>query len=437
METLEIIPNSRLALWSRAHRPISNRIQIIRNFLETYKATRDQVAQQITADINKPITQSYADVDYDMWYIQWMCDHAEQALPDSEIVYQDETSIHTALHQPLWVCAVISPRNFPSSQRVRQVIPTLLAWNSVIYKPSSQCFPTAKLLSDMLISSLPNQYIYQVMYCSGSEFSKILDWDIDAVIFTGSTTTWLAIQSQVWPRLIKTILELWGSAPWIIFPDALIDDAMMQTIEYFRRRHCGQICDWLKRLIVHRSRYTELVDKLTSYFSDMIIWDPTNPKTIVWPQVSQTQADQVRQQIDSSDGEKISLWKFDWSAWAFTMPTLVLNPSLTSPVMTQEVFGPVLPIVQYDRIEEAVHIANSTPFWLGAYMRTQNKASIYLHSEFISAGNINVNNTNYVIPQVPFWGRKLSGNWVEHGISWLKELRKNKIISQPIDTILT
>lgn len=429
-----IIPNSHLAGWSRSHRPTSNRIQIIRNFLESYKASRDKVAHQITTDINKPITQSYADVDYDIWYIQWMCDNAEQALPDSEIVYQDETSIHTALHQSLWVCAVISPRNFPSSQRVWQVIPTLLAWNSVIYKPSSQCFPTAKLLSDMLIYSLPNQYIYQVMYCSGSEFSKILDWDIDAVIFTGSTTTWLAIQSQVWPRLTKTILELWGSAPWIILPDALIDDAMMQTIEYFRRQNCGQICDWLKRLIVHRSRYTELVDKLTSYFSDMIVWDPTNPKTIVWPQVSQNQADQVRQQIDSSDGEKISLWKFDWSKWPFIVPTLILNPSLTSPVMTQEVFGPVLPIVQYDSIEEAIHLANNTPFGLWAYLWGQNHHDITRSCEFLQTWNINTNNTNYVIPQVPFWGRKLSGNWVEHWIIWLQELRKTKIISQPNHT---
>jgi acyl-CoA reductase-like NAD-dependent aldehyde dehydrogenase len=154
----------------------------IQRFLTLYVSHRDEIAQSISLEIGKAITHSYADVDYDIGYIRRHLDHAEQIL-SPEVIYQDEQGIHTQYYHARGVTAVISPWNYPTSQRVREIIPALLAGNTIIYKSASASIWTTKLLSDLLISCLPT-HVFQPIYGDGSLGHELTKLPVAQIIFT-------------------------------------------------------------------------------------------------------------------------------------------------------------------------------------------------------------------------------------------------------------
>ena len=225
----------------------------------------------------------------------------------------------------------------------------------------------------------------------------------------------------------------------------------MQTIDYFRVRHGGQICDGLKRLFVHESQYDELISHMKGYFQDMIIWNPLNPETRLGCLISEKAKETILKQIEDSlpyGFEKIELWQYDGTDWVFMPFTLLVTDVITTqseakgrqstnlfqaPCLVEEVFWPVLPIISYSNIEEAIQYANNTVYGLGWYVRWKNQPEIDYVCSRLKTGNINVNNTNYVVPQVPFGGyTPMSGNFREHGIIWLRNYTEIKVVSKPI-----
>ncbi|MEY3197740.1 MAG: hypothetical protein RL023_385 [Candidatus Parcubacteria bacterium] len=218
----------------------------------------------MSKEIGKAITHALGDIDYDIGYIQRHLDNAERIL-NPEIIHQDETSFHTTYYESKGVAAVISPRNYPTSQFIREVIPPLLAGNTILYKPATACMRTGKLLVDMITKILPEDVLLPVYGQSdiGNELTKL---PMDMIIFTGSSKVGQIISENAAPNLIHTHLELGGSAPAIVLPGATINDTMMQFIDYSRVRHAGQICDGMKRFFIHRSQHDECIDAMTKYF---------------------------------------------------------------------------------------------------------------------------------------------------------------------------
>ena len=433
--------NSREAFIDRKNTDIKQRLMYISQFLDIYKSKRNEIATSISMEIGKPITQSLADVDYDIWYIEWFLVNAENILMD-EIIYEDGNSRHIVKHNPIWVMAVISPWNYPTSQRIREVIPTLIAGNTVIYKCSSSCIRTANILNQILESVLPKG-IFGYIYGSSELGDELIKWDCDGIIFTWSTKVWQHIAEVAAKGFKKTFLELGGSAPAVICEDTVIDDDMMRSFDYYRRRHGWQICDGIKRVIIHSSKFDEFITKMSTHLNAKYIWNPLDPQTDIWPLVSDKQLQILQSQIDDA----ISKWaklhqfgKYDDTAWPYILPTLLTNISLDMRVMTEETFWPILPIYIYDSIEEAIQIANSTIYGLGGYIwgspnweksdKSDNPNDIYKLIDWLNTWNISVNNANYLIPQVPFWWYTTSsGNTRAHSKIWLKELCKIKTIS--------
>ncbi len=194
---------------------------------------------------------------------------------------------------------MISPRNYPTSQRVWEVIPPLLAGNTIIYKSASACVWTAKLMSDILISVLPHG-VFQSVYGSSALGDELIRLPVELLIFTGSTQVGQKIQHNASQYLTQTYLELGGSAPGIILPNTPINESMMQTITISRIRHAGQICDGLKRLFVHRDQYEELRQALVSFFSGFIIGNPLDPKTDMGMLISKQSQFDIQSAIDQS-----------------------------------------------------------------------------------------------------------------------------------------
>ena len=441
-QTISLIyKNSREAFELWKNTDITQRLIYIWQFLDIYKSKRNEIATSISMEIGKPITQSLADVNYDIWYIEWFLANAENILMD-EIIYEDGNSRHIVKHNPIWVMAVISPWNYPTSQRIREVIPTLIAGNTVIYKCSSSCIRTANILNQILESVLPKG-IFGYIYGSSELGDELIKWDCDGIIFTWSTKVWQHIAEVATEGFKKTFLELGGSAPAVICKDAIIDDDMMRSFDYYRRRHGWQICDGIKRVIIHSSKFDEFITKMSTHLNAKYIWNPLDPQTDIWPLVSDKQLQILQSQIDDA----ISKWaklhqfgKYDDTAWPYILPTLLTNISLDMRVMTEETFWPILPIYIYDSIEEAIQIANSTIYGLGGYIwgspnweksdKSDNPNDIYKLIDWLNTWNISVNNANYLIPQVPFWWYTTSsGNTRAHSKIWLKELCKIKTIS--------
>lgn len=427
-----IVAHSRRARQQRKASTIPTRVTALRQFLSVYREHQESIAQMISKEIGKPITQSRTDLSYDIDYIHYTLDHAEAFLAP-EIVYEDTSSLHQRYFEGMGVCLSIAPRNYPSSQFVRQVIPPLLAGNTVIFKPASACILTGKLISDLLQATLPPD-VFIPFYGSGKDTEHLIADDIDLIVFTGSTETGKKIATCAAPWLKKTYLELGGSAPGIILPDASIDEAMMQTMSRFRRRHGGQICDGLKRLFIHRSRYDELMSTLSTYLSTKKIGNPLDPETHLGCLVNQHQYGIVQAQLqDARDkwAEILELGISDNTPGPFMPHTLILHPTLQMRVITEEVFWPILPIIVYDALEEAIERANSTPYGLGGYLRWTDTEQIDYVCSCLQTGNINVNNTTYLIPQVPFGGyKKASGNCREHGQMGLREYCEVKVVSK-------
>lgn len=428
-----ILTQSQQALTSQAQTPVEVRVSHVQSFLDQYIAHRDQIAQSISLEIGKAITHAQADLDYDIGYIHWHLEHAAQILWP-EIVHQDEHGIHTQYYEARGVTAVISPWNYPSSQRVREVIPALLAGNTIIYKSASACMRTAKLISDLLIACVPRG-VFQPIYGDsnlGNELSKL---PVAQIIFTWSTAVGQTIQINASTTLAHTHLELGWSAPGIILPDTPINDAMLQTIDYFRIRHAGQICDGLKRLFVHHSQKDELISKLSDYCRDITIGDPMSPHTRMWALISEQSKTSVRSAIDQSVSmwaTKMELWILDDTPWAFVPITILTDITLDMPVMNTEIFWPVIPIMTYGTIDEVIWYANATIYGLWWYLWWTDQTQIDEVCRRLKTGNIAVNNASYLIPQVPFGGyTPASGNMREHGVQWLRSYCETKIVSAP------
>ena len=372
-ELISILKKSKKAftIWSTVS--TWERVQTISSFLEIYKDNASKLAINISKEIGKPLSQAMSDIDYDIAYLQRHIDNAEKIL-DCEIVFEDDTSKHIQYFEPKGVAAVISPRNFPSSQFIWQVIPPLLAGNTIIYKPASACMRSAKLISDLLISVLPTN-TFQLVLGDSELGNSLVQLETDMTIFTGSSDVGHKISNINGNSMKPSYLELWGNAPGIVLSDAIIDNQMMNTLDQFRIQHSGQICDGLKRLFVHRSRYHELIDKIKITFSDYNIGNPLDKNTHIGCLINTTAYDKIQKSLDDVSMQWvdiISLWKYDNTVGPFIPFALLLNPENNdvlskSVFMMEEIFAPILPIIAFDTIEEAIQMANDSKFGLGWY----------------------------------------------------------------------
>lgn len=411
---------------------ITDRIACIKKFLALYVDQKDYIAKLISLEIGKAISHAKADLDYDIGYIQWHLDNAE-AILKPEVTYEDEYSAHTAFYEAHGVVGVISPWNYPSSQRVWEIIPPLLAGNVIIYKCSSACMRTAQYINNLLLSCLP-PWVFQPIYGDSNIGSELTKLELDLFVFTGSTKVGQTILENTVKSLWETHLELGGSAPGIILPDSPIDDAMMNMIDISRVWHAGQICDGLKRLFVHTSQYEELLSKLSDYFSNIPIGNPLDPNTRMGSLISAQALQEAQSSIDTSiqmGAREIKLGTLDKTPWVFMQVILLTDITFDMPVMKKEIFAPVLPIMKYEHVDQAIEYANHTIYWLWWYLWWKDPIQIDYVCSRLKTANIAVNNTSYLIPQIPFWGYTWSsGNFREHGIIWLRSYTKIKVVSR-------
>ena len=248
--------------------------------------------------------------------------------------------------------------------------------------------------------------------------------------FTGSTKVGKHLYTVAAEKFISVVLEMGGSAPGVIFADADIA-SVVDSIYANRFMGGGQMCDGLKRLIVHKSRFYEVVKLLKAKILSKKIGDASNPSTEVGPLVAERQVKALEIQDAKSKGATIITGgkRPNGLAGAFYEPTLITNIKKDMKVWTEETFGPVLPVISFETESEAIELANDTTYGLGAYVITSDNKTFDRVASKILSGMVSHNNLSYIKPFNPFGGYKQSGIGREHGKYGFEDVTQVKVIA--------
>ena len=424
---------SRIAGKDWSHLPISTRVWALRSVYALCVSEREILARSVAREMGMPVKFARDDIGYGLLYFSWYLDHAETYL-SPEVTHETDTEIHTVHYEAKWVIAAITPWNYPFMLFVWACIQPLLAGNTVIWKISKEVILTGELIASIFERAGFPSWVWQEIYGDGSAWDTLTDQDIDGITFTGSTSVGKRLAAKAHEQNITAIMELGGSAPGIVCADADID-SVLDTIYFMRFSNSGQMCDGLKRLIVHTSRYDELVEKLSLKFMSKKIGNALDESTDIGPLVSLAQVTHFQSQYDDaiSLGATIlvSLPIPSDLHWAYVSPTIFWGVTRDMKIWKEEVFGPILPIVTFETHEEAISLANDTEYGLGAYIFTESVEIFTSLAREIESGMVQMNNVNYCIPADPFGWYKSSWIGREHGKWGFYELSNVKVLSRP------
>ena len=410
---------------------VKKRIELLRPIYEEFKARKDEIVLLTTKETGRAITESESVVSGHIEKIKWFLDNVESALSD-ETTYEDKDSIHKIVYEPIGVAAVITPWNHPFGMYAWGVIPNLLAGNTVVFKISEECPLIGKLIEEVMLAHKLPEGVFSEVYGAGDVGWKLANDNINLIWFTGSTKVGQKLYKLAGEKFIKAILELRGSNPGILFEDANIEE-FVSKIYTKRFKTCGQTCDGLKRLIIHKSIFDKVVLRLKKEIESKKVGDPENPETNIGSLVAKRQLvlleSQVKDAIDNGAKIVIGGHSPEDVNGAYYLPTLLTNVNRKMRVWKEEVFGPVLSVVSFETEEEAVNLANDTIYGLGSIVFTKDKDKARRVASRIEAGTVEINNVTHWLSCNPFGGYKQSGMGREHGVIGFRELCQIKVVS--------
>ncbi|QRG66637.1 aldehyde dehydrogenase family protein [Brevibacillus choshinensis] len=320
--------------------------------------------------------------------------------------------------RPRGVTAVISPWNSPMILTFKRVIPAILAGNTVVVKPATDCPLTVLATLKVVAEQLPPGVI-NIVTGSGALVGEQICADprVRTIAFTGSTETGKRIMSMSSGTVKKLYMELGGNDPALILPDAVLDETAMLRIRMGILRAAGQVCSAIKRVYVHESRYEEFMAKLTREFGRMIVGNGMQPDAMMGPINNKAQYDYVTGLIERTKQEGahvetlgIKLDEESWNQGYFLLPSIATGVNQSSELVRAEQFGPVIPVLKYSDLDEVVAMANDTEFGLRASVWTADQQLAESFADKLDAGAVFFNNhTIFQDLHYDFPGLKESG----------------------------
>ncbi len=410
---------------------VTKRIALLRPLYDEFLKRKEEIAISVTREIGKPITESRGDLDWDKDYFHDFLTNGAAYLED-ELPYHKGGKTHRIIYEPLGVAAIIVPWNYPFANFLWGVIPNLIAGNTVVFKHSEECPLMGKLI-DKMVSSLHLQAgVFSQVYGDGKVGELLVNSDIDLIWFTGSTAVGKKLYEIAGKKFIKGVMEMGGSNPAVIFGDVDVEKIIGQLYSG-RFSNCGQVCDAMKRLIVHESLFDTVVENLKTRLASVKIGDPEDAATQLGSLVAKRQLDLLEAQVADAvaRGAKVVAGgrRPAGLRGAYYMPTILTNVTREMRVWKEEVFGPVLPVFPFHTEKEAIELANDTPYGLGAQVFSKDVDRAIRVAGKINAGCVDINEGNHWQPCTPFGGYKGSGKGREHGKHGFQELCQIKVIA--------
>ncbi len=342
----------------------------------------------------------------------------------------------TELHfEPHGVVAAITPWNYPTSQFLIAVGQPLLAGNTIVFKHSEECPLTSQFLEGLMKEAGFPDGVFTCLYGDGDVGEMLLDQDIDLIMFTGSSRVGEMIYQKAAEKFIPAVLEMGGSSPAVVFDDVDLDETCLSIFNE-RFSNNGQICCALKRLIIHESIHNQVIEKLTKIIDTQVIGDPLDKKTTVGSLSAKRQLEALEIQVEDARDKGATIVvggkQVEGLDGAYYMPTLITNTTPDMKIVTEEVFGPVLPIISFKTEEEALRIAHDTPYGLSAFVYSKNLERADRIAHALEAGQVSINGCSYFSTNAPFGGYRRSGIGRTKGDIGFFQVTKQKVISRPI-----
>lgn len=419
-------------IWAKV--PVYEKVEIMYNFLELVEESKEDLAQTLSAETGKPIVEARAEIGNIPIAFKAFSEKAKhlygETVPAGMEAGQDKNILITK-REPIGVIACVIPFNFPCDLFDQKIAPALLAGNAAIVKPSTDNPLTLCKLTAMLGEAGVTPGAIEIVTGRGSKVGSWLcsNKDVHAITLTGSTEVGIETAKTAADHLAHIALELGGNDAFIVMEDGNVDLAVEELI-WGRMYNTGQVCCASKRFLVHKSRVAEFTEKAVARIQQLKQGMPSDESTQIGCLISEKAAIKVESQINLTveQGGKIVLG--GTRNGAFITPTVIADVPKTADVaIDMEIFGPVVPIIAFETVEEAIEIANSSKFGLCGCVFTENmKLAMKVCNELECGGTV-INGASFFRSfEMPFGGYKYSGIGTEGVMSTFDEVTRTKTI---------
>lgn len=401
------------------------RAEILRRAFELVQERADDFAALMTLEMGKPFAESKGEVTYGGEFLRWFSEEAVRDYGRTATVPEGTLRMITR-RKPVGPCLLITPWNFPLAMATRKVAPAVAAGCTMVLKPAKLTPLTAQYFAQtMLDAGLPKGVLNVVSGKSASAISEPLlaDARLRKLSFTGSTPVGRTLLKGAADNVLRTSMELGGNAPFIVFEDADIDQAVKGAMGA-KMRNIGEACTAANRFLVHESVAEEFSEKLVAEFKKLKLGNGMDEGVTCGPLIEPKALDSVSGLVDDA-AEKGAIiltgGKRAGGDGYFYEPTVISNVSRETRVSQEEIFGPVAPIITFSTEEEALEIANDTEYGLASYVFTEDSDRLWRVADGLEFGLMGFNAGVISNAAAPFGGVKQSGLGREGGAEGIAE----------------
>ena len=412
--------------WGRTSTP-AERAALLRRVAELHRERRDELAAIIVREMGKPLAAAEGEVDFSADITEFYADQIDAITGDTPIdILGEGTAV--IRRAPLGVLLGIMPWNFPYYQVARFAAPNLAVGNTILLKHAPQCPESGAAIAKMYADAgFPEGAYTDVRITNEQAATVIADRRVQGVSVTGSERAGAAVAETAGRNLKKVVLELGGSDPFILLSTPDLDATVQMAVDA-RLDNNGQSCNAAKRFIVASDLYDAFLEKFSAAMADATVGDPFAEDTVLGPLSSLTAAERLEEQVDRAVAQGATLVTGGVRDGAFFPGTVLTGVTPEMDAYREEFFGPVGVVYRAESEEQALEIANGTPFGLGSYVFTTDEAQASRVADAIDAGMVYINVVLADSPELPFGGVKRSGTGREMGLLAAEEFVNKKLI---------
>jgi len=412
-------------------RTAEDRARILRRWYELMLTHQDDLALIMTYEQCKPLAEAKGEITYAASYIEWFAEEARRVY--GEMVpspWHDKRILVT--HEPVGVCAAITPWNFPSAMITRKVAPALAAGCAIIVKPAEQTPLSALAMAELGQRAGIPAGVFSVITGDARAIGGVLTASpvVRKLTFTGSTEVGRILATQCAPTLKKMSLELGGNAPFIVFDDADLDEAVQGALAS-KYRNTGQTCVCANRLLVQAGVYDAFAAKLAAAVTALKVSHGLEEGAAQGPLIDTDALAKVEDLVGDAvkhGARVLAGGKRHTLGGTFYEPTILGDVTPAMRIASEEVFGPVAPLFKFETEAEAIALANNTEFGLAAYFYANDMSRVWRVAEAIQAGMVGVNTGIISTAVAPFGGVKQSGMGREGSHQGIEDYMDTKYI---------
>jgi len=405
---------------------------IIRRWHQLILDNIDDLALIMTLENGKPITDSRGEIVYASWFTDWFSEEAKRTYGKTIPSTMAGRRIMT-IKQPIGVCGIITPWNFPAAMITRKVAPALAAGCPVVIKPAGSTPFSATALVELAHRAGVPKGVINLISVSEENVAEVGDElctnkDVRKISFTGSTNVGRALIAKTASTIKKVSMELGGHAPLIIFEDADIDEAVEGAMAN-KYRNSGQVCVAANRIFVHEKIYDNFAKILSEKSAALKVSDGREDGAQIGPLITMSAVNKVQSHVDDAVEKGATVMtggSLDNAGKQFFKPTVMTNVTNKMKIFYEETFGPVAPLIKFSTEEEVIKMANDTNYGLAGYFYSRDIGRIYRVAEALEYGMIGINAGVISSEVAPFGGIKESGIGREGAAEGIDEYLETK-----------